>query len=403
MKKLFLIDIRRLLQNRTAIMISLAVPIVIVALIAVLVAPYFFSDVRTNNFSVAVWCEDDDPLTRSILKGLIESKSLGGLISAKFVSGESEGFEAVENGAAAYVHIPDGMQDALRSGGSARIRYYGNRNMPLEDALLFETLSSGVKLVSHAQHAVNVLYFDSVGAGMDESAAAAKFTDITRIFFLSVLSRSSLYGDTGITSPLGDALPLQYYAVSFLILFIGLGAIPIAGMTANDHSTGLIHRQLLSGSAPVKCLASRWLAGSLFLFMQYLILSAALCAIGSASGFAGNALLILVSGLLLCALVSIFMILTGVVSRQQHFAVRFAFLGVLALSLAGGLIVPSAYMPWIIRDISYYTPFSFALKLGISGMFGGQAQGLALFAGLCLAYIAAAFALCVPAFQRRTN
>lgn len=404
MNKLFKIDLKRLLANRAAIIISIAAPLILVALIALTVAPYFFSDVRANNFSVAVFSEDSDPLTQSILKGLVESKSLGGLISTKFVTSETEGMEALKDGAAAYIYIPKDMQKILRNGGSVTIDYYGNQNMPLEDALLFETLSSGVKLVSHAQHAVNMLYVDSVAAGMDKNAAAKEYTDAEHVFFLSVLSRSMLYEDTGLKSPLGNALPLQYYAASFLILFIALGAMPIARMTAEDHSNGLIHRQLLSGNAPFECLVSRWLAGSLFLFLQYIILAAAFCIIaGAAGGFSGNILTLLLSGILLCAFISLGMLLIGLLSKTASFAVRISFLSVLALSLIGGLLVPSAYMPAGLRDISYYTPLASALKLAISGAFSGEAEGVLLFMGLSAAYILALFPVSVRLFQRRTN
>lgn len=404
MKKLFQIDFKRLLQNRAAIIISIAAPLLLVLLVAAVVAPYFFSNVRTNNFSVAVYCEDNDPLTQSILKGLIESKSLGGLIKTNFVDSEDEGKAAVRSGAAAYIHIPKGMQSTLQSGGSVTISYYGNQSMPLEDALLFETLNSGVKLVSHAQHAVNMLYFDSIDSGVGTDAASEEYQKTTRVFFLSVLSRSALYEDTGITSPLGSALPLQYYAASFLILFIALGAMPIARITADDHSTGLILRQLLSGNDPYKCLISRWLAGSLFLFIQYFILTAAFCIIaGTGYGFSGNILVLLLSGALLCAFVSIGMILAGLISGTASFAVRISFMSVLALSLAGGLLVPSAYMPAVIRDISYYTPFASALKLGISGMFNGEAGGTLIFAAISAAYIIVLLPLSLKLFQRRTN
>lgn len=404
MKKLFSVDLKRLLQNKTAIIIAVAAPLILVLFISIAVAPYFFADVRANNFSVAVYSEDDDPLTASILKSLVESRSLGGLITTNFVDSEQEGFEAVKQGAAAFIHIPQDMQTVLQGGGSTTISYYGNQNMPLEDALLFETLSSGVELVSHAQHSVNVLYYDLVDSGVDPNTASEEFQKTTGIFFTSVLSRSALYEDTDLTSPLGGALPVEYYAACFLILFVALGGMPIARITADDYNTGLVHRQLLSGNTPVKCFVSRWLAGGTFLFIQYIILTAAFCIIaGGKAPFAGNLLILLLFGVLLSAFISIGMILAGLFSGTSSFAVRISFMSVLALSLLGGLIIPSAYMPAIIRDISYYTPFAAALKLGISGMFDGSAGGILMFAAILVVYIAVLLPISIKSFQRRTN
>jgi ABC-type uncharacterized transport system permease subunit len=97
------------------------------------------------------------------------------------------------------------------------------------------------------------------------------------------------------------------------------------------------------------------------------------------------------------------MMLAGLFSGTSSFAVRISFMSVLALSLLGGLIIPSAYMPAMIRDISYYTPFAAALKLGISGMFDGNAGGILLFAAVFVVYIAVLLPISIRSFQRRTN
>ena len=111
MRKLFAVDIKRLLGNRITIFFVVVTPLILALLIAFAVAPFFFSGVRAENFTVAVWNEDDDPLTKEILQGLIESESLGGLIAVKFVDSEAEGRGAVQDGAAAFVHVPNGMQE----------------------------------------------------------------------------------------------------------------------------------------------------------------------------------------------------------------------------------------------------------------------------------------------------
>lgn len=404
MKKLFTVDLKRLLQNKTAIAISVLAPLLLVLLVSLTVAPYFFSSVRTENFFVAVLNEDDDPMTESILQGLIESKSLGGLIRVEFVLSEEAGLAALDDGAAAYIHIPSGMQDTLYHGGNTQITYVGNADMPLEDALLFETLASGVELVSYAQHAVNTIYYDSQSYGVDQGTAAQVYSSTAKTFFLSVLARASLYEDTDLTSPLGSAMPIEYYAVSFLVLFVALGAMPIARITADDHDTGLIHRQLLSGSAPRTCFGSRWLAGTVFSFIQFVVLAAALGIVaGAGASFSGNLWILLLFGVLLCAFLSLGMLLVGLLSRSASLAVRVAFMSVLALSLLGGLLVPSAFLPQVIRDLCYYSPFSAALRLGIAGLFDTRAQGVWLFALMLLAYITVLLPVALKRFQRRAN
>lgn len=403
MKKLFAVDLKRLLNNKTAVLFAIGAPLLLVLLVAFAVAPYFYADVRAQHFSVAVYNEDDDALTNSILSSLIESRSLGGLISVDFVDSDAQGRRKVKDGAAAFIHLPKGMQDTLYHNGRCVIGYYGNPDMPLEDALLFETLDAGVSLVSDAQHAINVLYWDSLDAGVDDSTAADAYDGLRNRYFGSILGRSALYERTAETSPLGGALPVEYYAASFLVLFVALGGLPVARITADDGATGLVHRQLLSGHSPAACVMSRWLAGALFLLIQYAVLALAL-ALGVGRGtFAGSLPAAFAGACLLSLFVSLLMMLVGLWSRTSAVSARAAFLSALALALLGGLLVPSAYMPGVMRDVSYYTPFSAALRLTIAGLFDGQASGVPLFLGVLAACTAALLPVAMKRFQRRTR
>jgi hypothetical protein len=397
MRKLFAVDLKRLLQSRAVILFALATPIALVLLVSLAVTPYFYADVRAQSFTVAVWNEDDDAMTKSLLTGLIESRSLAGLIETEFVDSQEEGLAAVADGAAAYVYIPKGMQDTLVSGGRSVIEYTGNPKMPLEDALLFETLDSGMGLVSQAQHAANTLYWDGLDAGLTQEEAADAYSKAAKAYFSGVLVRGALYEDTAETSPLGGALPVQYYAASFLVLFVALGGLPVARITADDAVYGLVHRQLLSGHSPLACFVSRWLAGAVFLLMQFIVLAIAL---GLISGFSGGLPALLLGGLLLSAFLSLCMVITGLWSKTSATAVRAAFLAVLALALLGGLLVPSAYMPGVIRDVSYYSPLSAGLRLVIGGLFDASAVGTWMFAGVLAAFTAVLLPLGIVRFQR---
>jgi ABC-type uncharacterized transport system permease subunit len=148
---------------------------------------------------------------------------------------------------------------------------------------------------------------------------------------------------------------------------------------------------------------SRWLAGSLFLLLQYIVLAIALSLIAGGSAFSGNLIAVISGGVLLCLFLSLVMMLTGLLSKTAAFAVRAAFLCVLALALLGGLLVPSAYMPAIVRDVSYVTPFSAALRLNIAALFNGKAEGLYLFAGILAAYTAVLLPMVLRRFQRKTQ
>ena len=107
--------------------------------------------------------------------------------------------------------------------------------------------------------------------------------------------------------------------------------------------------------------------------------------------------------MLLCLFLSLGMMLAGLLFKTAAASVRAAFLGALALALLGGLLVPSAYMPAVVRDVSYYTPFSAALRLGIAGLFDGQAGGTLLFAGVLAVFTAVLLPFVIRRFQRRAQ
>ncbi len=395
-------DLKRLFHGRTSLIFALAAPIALVMLIAVMVSPYFYSNVRTQNFTVAVYNEDDHPLTHVILEELIESKSLGGLIDTKFVDSEDEGRDALKQGAAAYIHIPKKMQERLFTEQMV-IAYYGNPNMPLEDALLFETLSSGIEMVGYATNAAQIFYNSALEHGIEKDTAAESKSNMIDTFFSNILfGRTALYERTAEASPLGGALPLEYFAASLLVLFVALASLPVARITAGDGTAGLLHRQLLSGRTPFGCFISRWLAGGIFLFVQYAVLAAALGLIAGTIQ-QGSIVLLTSSGILLCLFLSLVALNVGLLCKTSALAVRSVFLLSLALALLGGLLLPSAYMPSVVRDVSYYTPFSAALKLCIAGMFDKNAQGLLLYAAVLGISTAVLLPLGFKWFQRRTR
>ena len=107
--------------------------------------------------------------------------------------------------------------------------------------------------------------------------------------------------------------------------------------------------------------------------------------------------------LLLCGFLSLGMLLVGLVSRRAPMAVRVAFMAALFLALAGGLIVPSAFLPQAVRDVCYYSPFAAALRLCIAGLFDHRATGIGVYSLLLLGYIALLLPVALGLFQRRSH
>lgn len=385
MIKLLGVDFKRLLQSKSSIIITLAAPLILVVLISLTIAPLYFSEVRLDYFHITVLNEDEDPFTQVVVDSLVRSDTLKSLIDVKFAESKQEGLESLEGGSVAFIHIPSGLQSSLYEGDQVTVNYYGNKDRPLENALLLETLVPGVELVNFSQNAVNELYYTV--APYDKQLASELFSETSAYLLIEGMAIDDVYQPPEEFSPLSDILPVEFYASCLLVLFVALGALPIARITEDDKNAGLLQRQVIGGISPIKSFLSKWISGTVLLFMQYTVLSVALLGItGRLSYFAGNMLMLVGSAMLFCGLVSLVMIFIGTTSRSAVFV---SLTAVLSLAIVGGLIVPSAYMPEAIRTISSFTPFAPALRLSLAGMFNADIDRAPVYFGLLAAYICA--------------
>ena len=397
MKKLFLTDFKRLLQSKTSIIITILAPLILVVLISLTIAPLYFSDVRLDYFHITVLNEDTDPSTKLIADSLIKSDTLKGLIDVRFVDTKQEGLDSLEEGSVAFIHIPPGLQDSLYYGDQVIINYYGNKDRPLENALLLEALVPGIDLVNYSQNAVSELYFSI--KPIDKQLASDVFLETSAYLLINGMAIDDIYAPTQEFSPLSDILPVEFYAACLLLLFVALGGLPIARITEDDKKGGLLQRQLIGGISSFKSFISKWTAGTLLLFIQYTVLSFALLVItGRLSYFAGNIAMLFGCSLLFCALVSLVMILIALNSKS---AVYVALTTMLSLAAFGGLIIPSAYMPEAMRVISGYTPFAPALRLSLAGMFNADIENVGLYFAVILVYIAVLAPIGIRSYVRR--
>lgn len=399
MKKLLLIDIKRLLQNRASVAFTLLVPIVLVVLVSLLLAPYFFDNTIVDEYFVAIYNEDDHPLTSELLDTILKNKEFDKLVDAVFVYSDEAGFEQIENGAAAYIHLPAGLQETIAKDEPVVIEYAGNPELPLEDAILSGAMEAASDLVNFTQNA-SIVLFQNIEP-INEGAADELYSDIARKYFYEVMNRKAIYTrQSDDISPFGAMLPLEYYASALLILFAALGGLPIAKLVSMDAKKGILHRQLLSGNRPIKILVSKWLAGSLFLLVQFAVLAGAIMlATKSISYYAGSFLSLAICAVLLCLFASALQLACGLAFKQSEVV---SFIALTALAAIGGLFIPAVFMPQFLGSISAYTPLSAALRLASLGMFSTQAGGTGVSAALLAGYTAVLFAFSMRRMVRRT-
>ena len=89
-----------------------------------------------TNISLPFTTRTTTPLQPELLDTILKNKEFDKLADTVFVYSDEEGFEQIEQGAAAYIHLPADMQKTIAKDEPVVIKYAGNPALPLEDALL---------------------------------------------------------------------------------------------------------------------------------------------------------------------------------------------------------------------------------------------------------------------------
>lgn len=393
MKNPLLLDLKRLSRGKAGIAIAILSPVVILFCFAAVVAPVYFD--TGAGFEAALFCEDQDALTRSVVQNLVNTEKSRDVMTLTEVSSLSEGQKAIKAGAVCFIHIPAGFRQALSAGGST-IYFYRNEQKPLQSAAVLDVLSSGASLLNRAQAGANILYTVVENTAGAEAAQKA-YGETAQYFILSAMNKSAIF-QTDTISPLGALQPVEYYAAALLLIFLSLSALSLYEITALDISNGILSRHISMGRRALAISSPRVVSGAVFVFLQglpVLLLYMPVCIRSFVYG--GSVFLMPLSLITLSLFVSSLAFLLGMLIRRNPKAV---FLLLAFLLLAGGVVVPVASFG-ALAPAAACTPFAAALRMVFDSFFFFEKGG---FAGpwlLCALYTLAFFLMGTALIKRR--
>lgn len=355
MKKTFILYLKRLTKNKAGMVLCILSPVIILLCFAAYIAPVYFD--TEAGLEVLLLCEDKDPLTLSVVKSLVETEKSRYVIQLTQVSSTDEGLKRIQDGAVCLIHIPDGFQKNLLSGGQSTITFYKNAIKPLQSAIVSDVLSSGIRLVNEAQKDANTLY-DVIAEKAGNLKAQQVYNSASKSYFLEALNKNAVFV-TQTVSPLGALQPVEYYAASLLVVFLSLCSLSLYTQNASDYHNGIISRELAAGYSILSITLPRILSGAAFIFLQGLpILLLYLPVCFSSFAYGGSVYLMPVSLAALSIFISAFAYgISGIIKEN----VKAVFFVLALLLILGGAIIPVSFFG-VFSQAAIFTPFSMTLR-----------------------------------------
>ena len=368
MLRTILFDFKRLTEKKGWILFIILAPILLLIVFSAVVAPSFFSG-GMEKFTVAVFNEDSNPLTASVIKGMVENEKNRGLISVQFVSDLEGGQKLLDGGAVALVVIPPAFQETLAHGEQSGVQLFLNPDKGLEAELIRDVMASGMDMINEAQNSVNALYSSLMSKGISQDQAQQSCSAISRQFFQDALNRNAAVDIQSELSPLDHLMPVEYYASALLCVFLFLGSINIAMINTSDVENGVISRYRGAGRGTVQFVSGRIVSGALVILLQAIPMILLILPF-SISGilYTGSPVLILPSLILFALTVSSGGVMAGFLLHNVQTAIKSVFLAILVLSVLGGALVPVSGLG-IFAQIAPYTPLNAAMRMVASALF----------------------------------
>lgn len=350
------LDLRRLLSGAKGLLIMILAPTIIILCFGVSLSQNFFTG-NLETFTVAIEnLDEQNTLTSELISGLIENENTRGLM--KIVPKDELNHDELENVCATIV-IPSGFQEGLMSGKTVEMFVNYNPDMPLKAGLVSGIVNSAVDLINTAQAGVSEIYQTLYNNGYTDTASDVYFKTANEMFLIA-FNRSLMFETGSELSPLGQLIPIEYYAIALIVIFMILGAMPVCALCNNDIPTLPMH--FLAGRNISGFVFSKISSGMAYLFL--LALPAAMCCLPIAAGlYSLNNIPAFLFGLVLsCAMISSFAVFISTFAKNNDASVRIYFLISAVIIIGGGLVVPASFFG-MFADTLRLTPGAISMRL----------------------------------------
>jgi len=344
-------DIRRYFSNIRSILLMLAVPLLIIALILYTISPFFFGNSYVDRFTIAIVDNDGTFDTKFIINHFEQSESLSQVADVVHTDYQNAIRMIKGNQIAAAIVVPENFIYDMSMGKNTPITVIGNSQMPFQAMMIREYMKNAANLVTAAQSGINTIWHFLEEAGASRETLDEWFSKSVMEFSFKSLGRNQIFEKNEVL-PLGGVLPFEYYSAAVAAVYILINSMAGLTLIIRDKNSGVIQRMISRGMPTGKIIVSKILALVTYQIVQFSILFAGI--IFFTNGFyKGNiikAILIFIASISVC---SSFMIFIGAWLEKLITANVAGYITVIIMAFIGGSIIPLQYLPVTINNLSF--------------------------------------------------
>lgn len=367
-------EIKRLMGMFPLILLETLLFGVIVLGLGGYAAKAMYGDQVIGEIRVGIVAENEDPLTRMLIKFVQSMDSIKDTVSFELLP-EQEARNQVEEGEIyAAIIVPEGIIDSIISGeNSPATILLRNSYTQMETEVFAQLTRSGAKLLTIAQAGIYAADDLCREKGMQDRVKPAE-DYLNEVYLKYALGRASIFQNREVDAVNGVGLT-DYYGISLVIAFLSFAGLSIGRWIQVRMSErekllcvrGIyVSEQYLIGAGAFACVFA--LLGMVVSLLVYPLL------IHYTDSFfkAGPAWLLLI---VVWFAVGSFLRMLLQITGNNAGGIGVCFVILMVLLFASGIFVPGAFLPLWIEKSGNYFPFKIwekAMEVILRGRFEGQ-------------------------------
>ncbi len=347
--------VKALFSTKKVIFAIIFIPILFISGIGLIGSQLFQQESRVQPFQVAIVNEDPTFETKMVIKQLTDNDHLNQLMET-IQTNQTHADELLnKNEIAGVIYIPKGFSGNVAHGENTPVQVIGNQRRPLQSQLIHYLLKSAADLTSAAQSGINTVNDFMVENDFPKDVRKKELRKNIVTYALHVLGRGQVFEEVKKASLFQEDI-LQYYAISFFILLLMIWGFCGQLLLSSRINQSVSLRLLSYGITPIHIIAAKFVALFLLVMGCSLIIGIPLIIwmeLAPWSFVFGSILISLVFSLFFLMLESLF-------QREKVFLLM-GVIFILVGAIVGGHLIPTAYYPSWLEQMSSYSVNAWAL------------------------------------------
>jgi len=364
-------DIKKYFYKKTDLILFTTVPLITILLFSYAFSIGFFNKKNIEPFNIAVVNKDKTFETQFILKHLEESEAVHGLIKIMYASYD-EALNMLKNGeVAAVMIIPENLSQNVDNEVLSEIKVLESGSYPFQASIIKEILSKGIGLINSANTVLNTMWGILGESGLEREYLVELYDEMSVNFYLNILSRHRILSQKGFVSSMEGFIPIEYYGISIVVIFIMLNSMFTIRTVRNDIENNTLGRLVQNGATPLKYIMVKYVSSMAVTLFQYILPGIVIIVLTSGhlkEIFFNTAVSFIVISMCSCSIMLIIVMISG----NTETAAGNGFLVTVLMAFTGGAILPLPYLPKFIRVIADISPCRWAIVSFLNSIYEGD-------------------------------